>query len=472
MAHPRLAISPDGKTLVSSSFDVSEGTGLTQVWDVITGKSRHIILGGGNFVRFTPDGGTFWLVVRDKLLVYSAATGQEVRRFLGPNITLDISADGRHVLGVSHTRDTVLRMYDVNNHREILKIAGSEGAAKLAKFSPDGRTIATIDRSANIRVWEVATGRLVHQLIGHEGRIFAALFSPDGRFLVSGGLDKTVRVWELATGQEVHKHTGHEGLVTVLSFADRSGQLVSGSTDRTALLWDTAESLTSELELPQFTEETLKSLWNDLSSATPSRAYLAIGTFASGPEEAYQFLHEALESLLIPSKNNRIDALLKELDHEDSEVRHRATRKLRKLRQVAEPLLIKVLKETESPEVRARLRYVLGGAGNVARFNSSDQIRMLRLIQLAEALDTPQSRSTLELLAAECPLPEIVKEAGARAGEVAKYAEVIFGENRRVRRDAPSKASVSGDGASRRTLRRLRLITGWPVATGLKAVAR
>jgi hypothetical protein len=36
---------------------------------------------------------------------------------------------------------------------------------------------------------------------------------------------------------------------------------------------------------------------------------------------------------------------------------------------------------------------------------------MLRLIQHAEQLNTPLSRSTLELLAAECPLPEIVKEA-------------------------------------------------------------
>lgn len=406
-----LAISPDGKTIITSSFDVSEGTGLTEIWDAANGQSRHIIPGGGNFVRFREDGGTFWLVVRDKLLVYSVATGQEVQRFLGPNITLDISADGRHVLGVSHTRDSVLRMYDVNTHKELLKLEGSEVAPRIARFSPDGRTIATVDQGAIVRVWEVATGRLVHQLVGHEGRIFAAQFSPDGKFLATGGLDKTIRLWELATGKEVHKHTGHEGLVTVLAFADRSDRLVSGSTDRTALLWDTTKSLISKLNLPEFTEETLRSLWDDLSSPVPSRAYLAMGTLSGGGEDAFRFLHEEMESLLIPSKNDRIGTLLKDLDHEDSRVRHRATRELRKLRQSAEPLLLKVLKDTKSAEVRARLRYILGGSGDVARFNHSDQIRMLRLIQLAEEFDTPLSRSTLELLAAECPLPEIVKEA-------------------------------------------------------------
>lgn len=406
-----LAMSSDGKTIVSSSFDISEGTGLTQIWDAETAKSRHIIPGGGNFVRFTEDGGTFWLIVRDKLLVYSAQTGQEVRRFLGPNITLDISADGRFVLGISHTRDSVLRMYDVNTHKELLRLEASEEAPRLAKFSPDGRTIAVIDNGVSVRVWEVATGRLVHQLIGHEGRVFALAFSPDGRFLVTGGLDKTLRTWELATGKEVHKHTGHEGIITVLGFAERTGRLISGSTDRTALLWDTTESLTSELKLPKLNEESLKTLWDDLSSAAPSRAYLALGTIAEGGEDAYRFLHEEMEALLIPSKNNRIDTLLKELDHEDSEVRQKATRELRKLRQVAQPLLLKMLKETPSAEVRARLRYILGGSDNVARFNQTDQIRMLRLIQLAETLDTPLSRSTLELLATECPLPEIVKEA-------------------------------------------------------------
>jgi WD40 repeat protein len=406
-----LAISPDGKTLVSSSFDAGEGTGITRIWDAGTGQSRHIIPGGGNFLRFSPDGSTFWLVVRDRLLVYRTRTGEEVRRFLGPTITLDISPDGRHALGISHTRDTVLRLYDVNNNREILRLEGTDEAPKIARFSPDGRTVAAIDNTANVLVWELATGRLLHQLMGHQGRLFAMTFSPDGRFLVTGGLDKTIRVWELASGKEIHQHAGHAGIVTVLGFSARSNRLVSGSTDRTALLWDTAGSLVSQLELPKFTEETLSTLWSDLADPTPSKAYRAMGLLAAGEEETFQYLHEQIEGLLIPSKNNRIEQLLKELDHEDSLVRQRATRELRRIRQVAQPLLQKVLQESDSAEVRARLRSILNGSDNVSRFNQFDRLRMLRLIQLAEQIDTPLSRSTLELLAAECPVAPIAKEA-------------------------------------------------------------
>lgn len=405
-----IAMSPNGKTLVSSSFDVSQGAGITRIWDVASGESRHLIPDGGHFVRFDSDGNTFWLVVRDSLRVYQAANGQEVRRFLGPNLTFDISADGRFVLGVSHTRDTVIRLYDVNTKKELLKLEGMEGSPRLAKFSPDGKTVAVLDRSDNVLVWDVLTGRLGHQLIGHKKRPFAMTFSPDGRFLVTGGMD-TVRVWELASGEEIHELPGHKGIVTVLEFAPGSNRLVTGSTDRTALVWNTANSLVSHLKLPDFNDEVLKELWNDLSSGTPSKAYLAAGIIRADEENTLPYLLDQMESLLIPSKNNRIANLIKDLDANDSTVRRRATAELKKLRKVAQPLLIKVLQQTRSAEVRARLRYILSGENSISRFSASDRLRMRRLIQLAEVSATPAARSLLDLLAGECPLPEIVKEA-------------------------------------------------------------
>jgi len=238
-------------------------------------------------------------------------------------------------------------------------------------------------------------------------------FSPDGRFLVSGGFDKTVRIWELASGEEIHQLPGHKGIVTVLEFSPKANRLVTGSTDRTALVWNTSNSLVSHLKLPEFNEEALEELWNNLSSSTPSRAYLAVGVVRADEEKTLPHLHAQMESLLIPSKNNRIEQLVKDLDDDDSTIRRRATAELKKLRKVAQPLLVKVLQETKSAEVRARLRYILSGHSGVSRFSASDRLRMRRLIGLAEASASPAARSLLDLLAAECPLPEIVKEAQA-----------------------------------------------------------
>ena len=64
--------------------------------------------------------------------------------------------------------------------------------------------------------------------------------------------------------------------------------------------------------------------------------------------------------------------------------------------------------QQERPPIETRK---VDGTDNVSRFSETDKLRMLRLIQLAQQMKTPLARATLELLAAECPLPEITQEA-------------------------------------------------------------
>lgn len=407
-----LAISPDGKTLVStSSSDAQAGAGLTRIWDVASGRSLQVIEEGGTFLRFSPEGATFQLVVRNQLRAYQTQTGQEVRRFpLEPNSPKDISADGRFVLGVSHERDTVLRLYDINTKRELLELPGPN-PPKVAKFSPDGRMIAVLDGGKEVQVWDVMSGRMVHELQGHASRVYALAFSADSRFLATGSLDKTVRLWELATGKEVHQHAGHTKPVTVLEFSDRSQRLVTGSMDRTALLWNTGNSLVSRLRLPEFNEDNLNTLWTDLSAVDPSPAYRAMGIVAEAEDKTLPYFQRRMEGLLIPAKNDQIQQHLKNLQHRDFRVRRDAMRALRSFRYTARGLLVKAANQTQSAEVRARLRYLLSNSTSGSRFSPGDKLRMRRLIQLAETLGTPAARNLLELLAAECPLPEIVKES-------------------------------------------------------------
>src|SRR5262245_35657531 len=61
-------------------------------------------------------------------------------------------------------------------------------------FSPDGKVLASGDRTSAVHLWDVGTGQRLNTLVGHTAPVHALAFAPDGR-LASGGADGLVRLW-------------------------------------------------------------------------------------------------------------------------------------------------------------------------------------------------------------------------------------------------------------------------------------
>ena len=407
------AISPDAGTLVSTDYeDGGDQPGLTRLWNTTTGETLKILPEGGPAVEFAPDGATFSLVVRDQLRVYRTATGEEVHRFPGPNVTYDLSSDGRLALARSFQQDAILRLSDVTTGRERAKLEMFAAPPRTAIVSPDARMISAAD-GASVVLCEVETSAVIYRLNGHARPVFALAFSPDGRFVASGALDRTVRLWEVATGRELHRFEGHGGLVTALAFSREGDRLVSGSTDRTAIVWDLTGRAVGSIAADPIDAKSIEDLWHDLAAPDPGRAYRAIGRLAASRETGLPRLREKLVSLLVPDQNQRIERLLRELAHHDSHVRQRATRELRKLRQIARPLLDRLLAETDSPEVRNRVLRILGGDSASPRFTPGDERRMIRVLAALEQIGGPQAEDAVELIIREFPPERVVREARA-----------------------------------------------------------
>ncbi|MCI0541982.1 MAG: hypothetical protein L0Z50_42845 [Verrucomicrobiales bacterium] len=115
-----------------------------------------------------------------------------------------------------------------------------EGLTTLA-ISPDGRTLASGSGFEDpvIRVWDTDTGRLLVRLEGHTSWIGRLEFTKDGQRLISAAADQSIRFWDTTDWMETKVLRGHTDEVHALAISDAAGLVASASKDGDLKLWRT-----------------------------------------------------------------------------------------------------------------------------------------------------------------------------------------------------------------------------------------
>ncbi|MEG4456763.1 serine/threonine-protein kinase [Microcoleus sp. N9_A1] len=189
-----IALSPDGKTLVSASI------GTIRIWNVKTGR-----------------------VVRT---ISPAHSKKSVK-------TLAVSPDGS--IFASGGDDNNVILWDLKTGRRMRTISAHKAGVNAVTFSSDGKTLASSSDDKTIRLWNVRTGSRLRTLSGHAGGVNAIALSRDGKTLASGSQDKTMRLWNLDTGEVRRIITGHGGPVNAVAFSPNGQIVASASTDNTMI---------------------------------------------------------------------------------------------------------------------------------------------------------------------------------------------------------------------------------------------
>ncbi|HZW33235.1 MAG TPA: M56 family metallopeptidase [Isosphaeraceae bacterium] len=277
-----LAISRDGRTLVTGSFDRS-----VKVWDLASGQARLTLRGHQNVVlavAISPEGTLIasadqevrtWDISAGRQRVHMRRLGEHGRFVHG----LAFSPDGRTL--VSGGDDGKLKVWDIAAGRLVQSLEPLREGWRAVAFSPDGATLAAAGQEHGLVLWDTRTWTIRHKVpgqdsIGAEALAFAPdgrhlavslgfaarmidvatgkevwsspkqpvgmnaiAVSPDGATIATSGL--MIKLWDVTAGKEkTPRLAGHAAGIESVAFSPDGTTLATGSSDRTVKLWDLA----------------------------------------------------------------------------------------------------------------------------------------------------------------------------------------------------------------------------------------
>ncbi|HXJ56645.1 MAG TPA: serine/threonine-protein kinase [Verrucomicrobiae bacterium] len=208
-----LAAGYDTKTRLQMSVGKLRRT--LRVWDVDTGRERHVFDTDGEFpvsLTFSADG---------KALMAGFSRGPvKLWQLEGPGGAATLLGHSGWVSGLALLPACVAE-------------AGNPATGKTspARRTPDGQTL--ISAASDIRFWDVGTRHEnALKLSPRAGGYDCLALSPDGRRFAAGAADGRITIWDVASHQEVATLEGHEESVMQLAFTPDGEHLVSVSKDQ------------------------------------------------------------------------------------------------------------------------------------------------------------------------------------------------------------------------------------------------
>lgn len=119
-------------------------------------------------------------------------------------------------------------------------LKGHDQKVVSAKFSPDGRWLATAT-VADIVIWDLGAARMLLRLCLPYTRLNELAFDRKGRFLASVGNDGFLRVWETGTWHLLHAAKDHDNWSLGVHFSPSDDLIASVGNEGTVVIRSTAD---------------------------------------------------------------------------------------------------------------------------------------------------------------------------------------------------------------------------------------
>lgn len=288
-----VSISPDGKLLLSGSWDKT-----ARVWDLKTRKIIHELPQQGDYVHsvaWSPDQKLIATAGSDsagRIRLWTAESGELLAKFNGHTdsvVSVVFSPDGEWLLTCSY--DETARLWNIKNPEqpeEVQVLKGHSWWVWDGAFSPDfdpankllANRIVTVSQDGKAIVWkmkttapspQVTTVSLVQDKVdspkpstiemvqesvftGHRGPIYSVAYSPDGTEIATASNDKRVLLWNptdvpafnldnllLKKNVQIEQRilSGHSAPVQSVTYSRDGKLLITGGRDNAVKIWET-----------------------------------------------------------------------------------------------------------------------------------------------------------------------------------------------------------------------------------------
>lgn len=318
-----------------------------------------------------------------------------------------VEAPSSALLNISHLdgKDVVTRSIYVNT------------SIHLVEFSPDGRKVVLVNNRSvpagsqlELAVVDAATGRASGPFPAGPGHAYLAKFSPDGRTLAISCVSQGVRLLETASWTErVELATTYiEGSGTAVSpdpWSPDGRLLVTRMPDDRLFVWDYRRIGWSGRGWPQSLDEAWKSLAADARNAFAAGQWLS-----SIPEQSIPFLARKLPPAQPPAVEST-QALIAALGSADFKKRERASAELETLGRIAESTMREAVESNKSAEVTRRLQTILNRIAHSPPL--PEELRAVRAVEAVEWIGTPDAVKLLRAWAGGAAGARLTEEAAA-----------------------------------------------------------